>query len=38
MYPINLNNSPDGFELIEEKDHFNPKEHLQLKNLVKFIL
>ena len=31
MYPIDLNNSPDGYELIEEKDHFNPKKHLQLE-------
>ena len=31
MYPIDLNNSPDGFEFINEKDHFNPKKHLQLE-------
>ena len=31
MYPIDLNNSPDGYKLIEEKDHFNPKKHLQLE-------
>jgi hypothetical protein len=31
MYPINLNNFPDGFKLIDDKVEFNPKKHLQLE-------
>ena len=31
MYPINLNNVPDGFELIDDKVPFDPKKHLQLE-------
>ena len=31
MYPINLNNVPDGFELINDKVLFDPKKHLQLE-------
>ena len=31
MYPINLNNVPDGFELIDDKMSFDPKKHLQLE-------
>ena len=31
MYPINLNNVPDGFELIDDKASFDPKKHLQLE-------
>ena len=30
MYPINLNNFPDGFELIDDKVPFDQKKHLQL--------
>ena len=31
MYPINLNDIPDGFELIDDKVPFDPKKHLQLE-------
>jgi len=31
MYPINLDNLPDGFELINDKVLFDPKKHLQLE-------
>jgi len=31
MYPINLNNLPDGFELIDDKVPFDPKKHLKLE-------
>ena len=31
MYPINLNNVPDDFELIDDKVPFDPKKHLQLE-------
>ena len=31
MYPINLNNVPDGFELMDDKVPFDPKKHLQLE-------
>ena len=31
MYPINLNNFPDGFELIDDKVKFDPKKHLRLE-------
>ncbi len=31
MYPINLDNVPDGFKLIEDKASFDPKKHLQLE-------
>ena len=31
MYPINLNNAPDGFELIDDNVPFDPKKHLQLE-------
>ena len=35
MYPINLDNVPDGFELIDDKVPFNPKKHLQLEKPTK---
>ena len=31
MYPINLDNVPDGFKLIDDKASFDPKKHLQLE-------
>ncbi len=31
MYPINLNDVPDGFELIDDKVPFDPKKYLQLE-------
>ena len=31
MYPINLDNVPDGFEHIDDKILFDPKKHLQLE-------
>jgi len=31
MYPINLNNVPDSFKLIDDKVPFDPKKHLQLE-------
>ncbi len=31
MYPINLDNMPDGFELLNDKVLFDPKKHLQLE-------
>ena len=31
MYPINLNNAPDGFELIDDNVPFDPRKHLQLE-------
>ena len=31
MYPINLDNVPDGFEHMDDKILFDPKKHLQLE-------
>ena len=31
MYPISLDNVPDGFELIDDKVPFDPNKHLQLE-------
>ena len=31
MYPINLDNLPNGFELIDDEVLFEPKKHLQLE-------
>jgi hypothetical protein len=37
MYPINLDNVPDGFKLIDDKASFDPKNIFNWKNQTKFI-